>query len=215
MAWLLRPAWRPRVVIALFLPLAGCAQPPKHGSLSSLSVASTRDFQRCTHQVPAEVCVRCRPDLAAKFQARGDWCSEHGVPESQCLTCHPELDFSPPLAPPPGGDVQQLASDGQDVAALEPHVVSGKITIFDFHARWCPPCRKVDTHVYRLLAQRRDIAVRKLDIASWDSPVAERWLGDVAELPYLVVFDKRGRKVATIAGAQLQELDRAIAEAGP
>jgi thiol-disulfide isomerase/thioredoxin len=96
---------------------------------------------------------------------------------------------------------------------LEPHRVANKITVFDFHAAWCPPCRKVDEHLYPILAKRSDIAVRKINIESWDTPVAERWLKDVPELPYLIIYDKRGKRVATIAGAQLKKLDLALAEA--
>lgn len=134
------------------------------------------------------------------------------MPESQCLKCHPDLDFSPALAPPAGADVKPLIEEGQDLAALEPHLVPGKVTIFDFHASWCPPCRKVDEHLYRVIEARPDLAIRKIDVGSWDSPVAERWLGDVPELPHLIVFDKHGKRVAAISGAKLAELDRAIAE---
>jgi hypothetical protein len=55
--------------------------------------------------------------------------------------------------------------------------------------------------------------VRKINVGSWDTPVAERWLKEVPELPYLVIYDKRGQRVAAIAGAKLDELDRALAEA--
>ena len=129
------------------LCLASCAGQDRHGSLSSASTASSADWKPCPHGVPPEVCVRCHPELAASFKQRGDWCAEHGVPESQCLKCHPDLDFAPPLTPPPGADVRPLVEEGQDLAALEPHLVKGKVTVFDFHATWCPPCRKVDQHL--------------------------------------------------------------------
>lgn len=190
----------------------GCASRQTHGSMSSLSAASHSNWKACPHGVPEEVCVRCRPELSAQFKKRGDWCPEHDVPESQCLKCHPDLDFSPALAPPPGADVKPLVAEGQDLPALEPHLVKDKVTIFDFHATWCPPCRKVDEHLYRVLETRADLAIRKINVGSWDSPVAERWLGDVPELPHLIVFDRRGKRVAAISGAQLAELDRAIAE---
>ena len=194
--------------------IAGCGGSPKHGTITPMSVASSSGWRACEHRVPEEVCVRCRPERAAKFKARGDWCPEHSVPESQCLLCHPDLDFSPPKAPPKGADIAEIASEGADLPSLEPHRVKGKVTVFDFYAAWCPPCRKVDEHLYPLLASRNDVAIRKINVASWDTPIAERWLESVPELPYLVIYDKSGRKVSAIAGAKLSDIDRAIAEAG-
>ena len=199
--------------VVLLLHAAGCSSAGGHGTITSMSVASRGDWKACPHRVPEEVCVRCKPERAAPFKQKGDWCPEHGVPESQCLACHPDLDFSPPAAPPAQADVVQLVSDGRDLPALEGHIVPNKVTVFDFHAAWCPPCRKVDEHLYPTLAKRSDIALRKIDVGSWDTPVAKRWLGEVAELPYLLIFDKNGRKVAAIAGAQLEQIDKALAEA--
>lgn len=47
----------------------------------------------CEHGVPADICTKCNPDLAAAYKEMGDWCDEHGVPESQCLKCNPGLKF--------------------------------------------------------------------------------------------------------------------------
>jgi thiol-disulfide isomerase/thioredoxin len=195
--------------------LLGCSGAHQHGSMSSMSIASERDWEACEHQVPAEVCVRCHPERIASYKQRGDWCPEHDVPESQCLECHPDLDFSPAEEPPGEADVAVLSQDGADVATLEPHRVIGKFTVFDFRADWCPPCRKVDEHLFAKLETRNDIAVRKLDVASWESPIAERWLRDVPELPYLVVFGPDGRRLGDIAGAKLEELDALLEPRSP
>ncbi len=191
---------------------SNCAATQEHGRMSSLSIASRHDWQACEHEVPEEVCVRCNPELSDSFRARGDWCPEHDIPESQCLKCHPDLDFSPAEAPPAEADVAELVSQGEDLEALEPHLVAGKYTIFDFRADWCPPCRKVDEHLFAKLETRRDIAVRKLNVVSWESPLAERWLRDVPELPLLVIFDPQGKQIGEMHGAQLEALDELLGD---
>jgi thiol-disulfide isomerase/thioredoxin len=202
--------------IALFPILAGCATsaPDKHGTVTTLSAASSADAARCPHRVPAEVCTRCNPALVPKFQAAKDWCKEHGVPESQCFECHPDLTFDPLPALPAGADLKEISAQGEDVPALEPHAVAGKVTLFDFYAVWCAPCRKVDAHLFPLLGRRPDLAVRKLNVVSWETPVAERYLRNVESMPYVVVYGRRGQRVAEVAGLDLAALDRAIEKAG-
>ncbi len=192
--------------------LLGCA-PATHGRSTSMSIASSADWKACEHRVPAEVCVRCHPKRIPAYKERGDWCPEHDRPESQCLECSPDLDFSPPEPPPAGADIRDVGRPGADVPALEPLVVTGKVTVFDFHAAWCPPCRKVDEHLYPIAARRADLAIRKIDVESWDTPVAERWLRNVKELPWIVVYDRNGRRVGGIAGAKLDAIDRMLREA--
>jgi thiol-disulfide isomerase/thioredoxin len=200
----------------LLLLAASCASSPpaSHGKVTTLSAASKADYQRCPHNVPKEVCTRCNPNLVAQFKAAKDWCPEHGVPESQCFECHPDLTFDPLPALPAGADVVELSREGEDVPALEKHLVAGKVMLFDFYAVWCAPCRKIDAHVAAVLAKRNDVAVRKLNVVSWDTPLAARYLKTVTDLPYVVVYGKDGRRVRAVAGLDLAALDRAIAEAG-
>ncbi len=49
----------------------------------------------CQHHVLQAICTKCNPKLAAVFQAKGDWCVEHGLPESVCPICHPERGGRP------------------------------------------------------------------------------------------------------------------------
>ena len=114
---------------------------------------------------------------------------------------------------PAGLDVAPIGEAGQAVA-LERHIVAGKVTVFDFFAVWCGPCKKVDRHLVKVLQTRPDVAVRKIDVVDWGSPVAARYLGDVPNLPYIVVYGVDGTKVAAISGLHLDELDAAIAKGG-
>lgn len=199
--------------LALLVLCAACAPAPhEHGKLTSMSLASKHDWKACPHGVPDEVCTRCHPELLQAFKDRGDYCAEHGVPESQCLECHPDLDFSPMAPAPAGADVVEIAKGGEDVPALEPFLAAGKVTVFDFYAAWCPPCRKVDEHLHEKLREQ-PIAIRKIDVRAWDSPVARRWLAKVPNLPYLIVYGRDGKRIAEISGLNFPALDAAL-EAG-
>jgi thiol-disulfide isomerase/thioredoxin len=216
----MHPRFRPVLfIVALpLLLLSACASSPPaasgHGTVSELSAATTTDAPRCEHRVPKEVCTRCTPSLAAKFKAARDWCPEHDVPESQCFECHPDLTFDPVVPPPPGADVVHLSKEGEDVTDLATHAPRGKVTLFDFYATWCGPCRKIDTHVAGLLARRADLAVRKLNVVSWETPLAAHYLKDAASLPFVVIYGRDGRRVDAVAGLDLEALDRAIEKAG-
>jgi thiol-disulfide isomerase/thioredoxin len=216
----------PRPIAALPLSLwlcalvAGCGPDPQrapvrsgqHGVLSELSRVDGVALL-CEHRVPEQVCVRHHPELIPFFKRVNDWCPPHGVPESQCFKCHPDLSFEPLPELPPEADVAWLTKTGEDVGPLETHAVRGKVTVFEFAAAWCAACRKVDGHVYERLAKKEPLAFRKLDVVDWDSPLAQRWLLEVPQLPYVVVFAPDGRKVGAISGADLAAIDAAIAEA--
>ncbi len=123
----------------------------------------------------------------------------------------------PPSAPepPPGADVATAVADGRDVPDVASLAVPAKVTIVDFFASWCPPCRDVDRHVVEMLGRRTDLAYRKLDIVDWDSPLAKHWLRSVPNLPYVIVLAPDGRQVDAISGLDLARLDAAIAKAKP
>jgi thiol-disulfide isomerase/thioredoxin len=112
---------------------------------------------------------------------------------------------------PPGADFKLIAhaeSEVPDVATLP---VKGKITVVDFSATWCRPCREIDKHMAQVLATRTDIAYRKLEIGDWDTPIAQRYLKGVPQLPYLIIYDPSGARVKEIVGVDLAGLDAALA----
>jgi len=112
--------------------------------------------------------------------------------------------------PPETADVQTVAKDGADVPDLSVVLAKGKVTVVDFSAIWCEPCRKLDDHMLKLLESRTDVAYRKLDVGDWDTPLAQRYLNGVPSLPYVIVYGKAGQKLETIAGLDLARVDAAI-----
>tara|TARA_B100000674_G_scaffold468948_1_gene455304 strand:- start:1460 stop:2140 length:681 start_codon:yes stop_codon:yes gene_type:complete len=110
-----------------------------------------------------------------------------------------------------GHDVVWLTHTGQLVDVTKERVL-GKITVIDFGADWCGPCRRVDAHMKTLLRDNSDIALRKIDISDWDSPISQAYLKTVPQLPYLIVYGKDGREITRFGGLDLDRLDRAIEE---
>ena len=207
------PLTKAAVVIVILALGCASAPPQRMGTVTTLSAASTANYERCPHNVPREVCAQCNPALIPKFKAADDWCPMHDVPESQCWKCHPDLNFDPLPPRPANADMTELSHAGEDVPSLESHAVRGKVTLFDFYAVWCGPCRKLDAHVFALLGQRTDVAVRKLNVVSWETPLAERYMRNVPNLPYVIVYGKSGARLRAISGLDLEALDRAIEEA--
>src|SRR5882672_10775595 len=98
-----------------------------------------------------------------------------------------------------------------EMVDLADHLVRGKYTLFDFYAVWCPPCRALSPALERLAARRPEmLAIRKVDIVDWTMPVAAQH--HVESLPYLVLFDGEGRRVAEGDGV-FEALTRLFGEA--
>lgn len=111
---------------------------------------------------------------------------------------------------PEGADARTIAEGGADIPDLRAQVVPGKVTVLDFAASWCLPCRKMDAHMATVLGARRDVAYRRLDVVDWDTPLARRYLKQVSKLPYVIVYDTSGAQVDAFAGLDIERLDAAI-----
>jgi thioredoxin 1 len=111
---------------------------------------------------------------------------------------------------PAGADVRWIShGEAVDVAAA---AVAGKVTVVDFGARWCGPCREIDKTMSELLPNQADVALRKVDIGNWDTPVAKQYLANVEALPYILVFGVDGKQVAAVSGLHPDQLLAAIAK---
>ena len=93
---------------------------------------------------------------------------------------------------------------------LQDHLAPGKYVLFDFYADWCGPCIQLGPHLEALAGAHEDVlALRKVDIVNWSSPVAGQFR--IHSIPHLKLFDPDGRLIAEgDAGRVLQVLDRAL-----
>ena len=143
---------------------------------------------------------------------------EDSVPDSEVLDAAERVglraivgagqgSYLPHEAYPAGADVQELNKDGASVGPLAALRVPDKFTVFDVYADWCGPCRDVDARLRKVVAERQDVAVRKLSVVDFDCPLASE-LG-VEMRPYVVVFAPDGKKTE-INGARLDKIDKAL-----
>jgi len=95
---------------------------------------------------------------------------------------------------PAGADAIVLTDSGSAVGSLEKLRVPGKYTVFDFYADWCGPCRVVDSELRKAIEHRQDLAVRKLNIVDFKSPLAREQGSKLKALPYLVIFSPGGKR---------------------
>jgi thiol-disulfide isomerase/thioredoxin/plastocyanin len=90
-----------------------------------------------------------------------------------------------------GADVLDLGKNGSRVELVP---VPGKITIFDFWATWCVPCKTLEPVLVELAKKHPErVALRRIDAVDWDSPVVAQHLTPRAfDLPHLKIYDAKG-----------------------
>jgi thiol-disulfide isomerase/thioredoxin len=109
-----------------------------------------------------------------------------------------------------GADVATLSQDGSAVGPLDKLRVAGKYTVFDVYADWCGPCRVVDQRLRDIAGARPDVAVRKLNVVDFDTPLARELGPRLESLPYVIVFTPTGKRT-DITGTDFPKLDKALA----
>lgn len=88
--------------------------------------------------------------------------------------------------------IEKINRNGQRVD-IRRHLVPGKVTIVDFYADWCGPCRQITPFLEDLAKNDPDVYLRKVDIDRWGSPVAEQH--KINSIPRIEVYDRKGQEV--------------------
>ncbi|MGE0868314.1 MAG: thioredoxin family protein [Kofleriaceae bacterium] len=87
-----------------------------------------------------------------------------------------------------GLDVADLGAPGEAVDLVP---IAGRVTIFDFWAPWCEPCKKLEPALIAMARAHPElVAIRRINVVDWDSPAVARYLTPGGfSLPHVKVFD--------------------------
>jgi thiol-disulfide isomerase/thioredoxin len=89
------------------------------------------------------------------------------------------------------GGLTEIRQNGAQISQQD-LVVPGKFTVVDFFADWCGPCKAIDPYLKKLAEDPR-VAVRKVDIVNWKSPVAKQW--KLRSIPNMRLYGPDGRLI--------------------
>jgi thiol-disulfide isomerase/thioredoxin len=107
------------------------------------------------------------------------------------------------------GDVAELATGGASFE-LSRAIVPGKITVIDFWAAWCKPCKAIDATLVALAKRHDNLAVRRVEIVDVDSPATRQHLGGKVALPEVWILDQRGRRLHALRATSAAQVERSL-----
>jgi len=121
-------------------------------------------------------------------------------------------DKLPAGAPVVAGRGQQVEviSHGAQVDITK-HLALGNVTVVDFYADWCGPCKQLSPTLEQMARTDPEIALRKIDIVNWNTAVAKQH--NIHSIPQVNVYNRGGRLVGTVVGVSIEEVKRYVAQA--
>jgi thiol-disulfide isomerase/thioredoxin len=124
---------------------------------------------------------------------------------------NPQIKEAAPAALVTGrGQQVKVISHGATVDITQ-HLALGNVTVVDFYADWCGPCRKLSPGLEQMARTDPEIALRKIDIVNWKTAVAKQY--NIRSIPQVNIYNRGGRLVGTVVGADIQEVKRYVAQA--
>ena len=114
------------------------------------------------------------------------------------------------MAAAPRGQPIEVISHGAQVD-INQYLAFGNVTVVDFYADWCGPCRQLSPRLEQMARSDPDIALRKIDIVNWRTAVAQQF--NIHSIPQVNVYDRNGRLVGTVVGVDFDKVKSCVAQA--
>jgi thiol-disulfide isomerase/thioredoxin len=134
--------------------------------------------------------------------------NKYWVGQGAAAQQHNRIQAAPPVAG--GGQQVDVISHGAQVD-INRHLALGKVTVVDFYADWCGPCRKLSPSLEQMARSDPEIALRKIDIVNWKTAVARQF--NIHSIPQVNVYNRGGRLVGTVVGVDFDTIKRYVAQA--
>src|SRR5947207_2663814 len=108
------------------------------------------------------------------------------------------------------GQPVEVISHGAQVN-INQHLALGNVTVVDFYADWCGPCRQLSPSLEQMARTDPEIALRKIDIVNWKTPGARQF--NVNSISQVNVYNRAGSLVGTVNGADIDRIKSYVAQA--
>jgi len=108
------------------------------------------------------------------------------------------------------GQQAEVISHGAQVDIAQ-HLALGNVTVVDFYADWCGPCKQLSPSLEQMAQADPDIALRKIDIVNWNTAVVKQY--NIHSIPQVNVYNRGGLLVGTVVGVDAEEVKRYVAQA--
>ena len=108
------------------------------------------------------------------------------------------------------GQQVEVISHGASVD-INKHLALGSVTVVDFYADWCGPCKQLSPSLEQMARTDPEIALRKIDIVNWKTAVVKQY--SIHSVPQVNVYNRGGRLVGTVVGADVDKVKSYVAQA--
>ena len=108
------------------------------------------------------------------------------------------------------GQPSEVITHGAQVD-INQHLALGNVTVVEFYADWCGPCRMLTPNLEQMAQTDPDVALRKIDIVRWGTPVTHEF--GVNSIPQVDVYNRGGDLVGTVRGVDFDSVKRYVAQA--